>query len=378
MARVWKLYDNPDARKLQRKPVPVMGGVAVYLGIFAGTAILLTISYNKALTLMLVAMTILLVVGVIDDRRNLPAGLRFLMEIGIMAVLTYANGNMIDNLHGLWGVYELPQWLAYTLSIITGVGLINAINLIDGVDGYASGFAVMAFLLFGIIYYMARIPGMAIVCMIVMGSVMPFFLHNVFGKKTKMFIGDGGTLMLGTLITAFVFSILKGDSLCARLETNGFGLIPFCLAVLSVPVFDTLRVMFSRILKGYSPFKPDKNHLHHLFIDLGFSHIGTTTVILLTNLMVVAAQVIAWACGANMEVQLYIVVALGLLITVVFYGFMKVQRKRNTLFFRGMLRLGRRSHIETSGFWTWMRKLVDDELFSEGREEWVEDEEPKP
>lgn len=369
MARVWKVYDNPDARKLQRKPVPVMGGVAVYLGILIGSALLLCISYSKALALMLAAMTILLVVGVIDDRKNLPASLRFVLEIGVVAVLAHGNGNMIDNLHGLWGVYELPTWLAYTLSIITGVGIINAINLIDGVDGYSSGFAVLACLLFGIVYYVARIPGMAIVCLIAMGSVVPFFLHNVFGKKTKMFIGDGGTLMLGTLMTAFVFSILKGDSVCAKLETSGFGLIPFCLAVLTVPVFDTLRVMFWRILKGTSPFKPDKTHLHHLFIDLGFSHIGTTAVILVTNCLVVAAQVIAWALGASMEVQLYIVVALGVLITLGFYGFMSVQKRRGTKFYRGMLRSGRKSHIETSKFWDWMRKLVDDELFIEGREE---------
>lgn len=369
MARVWKMYDNPDARKLQRKPVPVLGGVAVYIGILMGTAILLCIGYNKTLVLMLVAMTILLAVGVIDDRKNLPACLRFVLEIGVVAVIASVNGNIIDNLHGLWGVYELPTWVAYLLSIVAGVGIINAINLIDGVDGYSSGFAMMACLLFGIIYYLARVPGMAIVCLIVMGSVVPFFLHNVFGKKTKMFIGDGGTLMLGTLMTAFVFSILKEDSVCARLETTGFGLIPFCLAVLSVPVFDTLRVMFGRMLRRTSPFKPDKTHLHHLFIDLGFSHIGTTMVILLMDALVVAAQVAAWALGAGMEMQLYVVVALGILVTLGFYVFTNRQMRGGTMIYRAMQRQGRMSHIETTKFWEWMRKLVDDELFIEGRDE---------
>lgn len=369
MARVWKVYDNPDARKLQRKPVPVLGGVAVYIGILMGTAILLCISYNKTLVLMLLAMTMLLAVGVIDDRKNLSAGLRFVLEIGVVAVIVSANGNMIDSLHGLWGINELPKWVAYPLSIVAGVGIINAINLIDGVDGYSSGFAMMACLLFGIIYYLARVPGMAIVCLIVMGSVVPFFLHNVFGKKTKMFIGDGGTLMLGTLMTAFVFSILKEDSVCAKLETTGFGLIPFCLAVLSVPVFDTLRVMFGRMLRRTSPFKPDKTHLHHLFIDLGFSHIGTTTAILLMDALVVAAQVAAWALGAGMEMQLYVVVALGILVTLGFYGFMSGQKRRDSMVYRAMQRQGRISHIETTKFWEWMRKLVDDELFIEGRYE---------
>lgn len=373
MARVWKVYDNPDARKLQRKPVPVLGGVAVYIGILMGTAILLCIGYNKTLVLMLVAMTILLAVGVIDDRKNLPAGLRFVLEIGVVAVIVSANGNMIDSLHGLWGINELPKWVAYPLSIVAGVGIINAINLIDGVDGYSSGFAMMACLLFGTIYYLSRVPGMAIVCLIVTGSVAPFFLHNVFGKKTKMFLGDGGTLMLGTLMTAFVFSILKEDSVCAKLETTGFGLIPFCLAVLSVPVFDTLRVMFGRMLRRTSPFKPDKTHLHHLFIGLGFSHIGTTTVILFMDALVVAAQVTAWALGASMEVQLYVVVALGLLVTLGFYVFTNRQKRRDTTIYRAMRLQGRISHIETTKFWEWMRKLVDDELFIEGRDELLPD-----
>lgn len=373
MARVWKVYDNPDARKLQRKPVPVMGGVAVYIGILIGTALLLCIGYSKSLALMLLAMTVLLVVGVIDDRKNLPASLRFILEIGVVLVMAIVNGSMIDNLHGLWGVYELPKWVACLLSIVAGVGIINAINLIDGVDGYSSGFAVLACLLFGIIFYKAHVPGMAMVCLIAMGSVLPFFLHNVFGKKTKMFIGDGGTLMLGTLMTAFVFSILKGGSACTKLEASGLGLIPFCLAVLSIPVFDTLRVMFSRILKGSSPFKPDKTHLHHLFIDMGFSHIGTTAVILFTDLMVVVALVIACVLGASMEVQLYIVVAFGILVTLGFYAFMQVQKRRNTKFYRRMLRQGRISHIEKSKFWEWMRKFVDDELFIEGKNEMVQD-----
>lgn len=366
MARVWKCYDNPDARKLQRQPVPVLGGVAVYLGILLGISILLTISYDIVVLMMMLAMSVLLVVGVFDDRKNLSPFLRFIIEIGVVTMLVLFNGNMIDSFHGLWGVWTLPAWAAYALSILAGVGLINAINLIDGVDGYSSGFICITCLLFGIVFYAARISCLAIICLIVVGAVIPFFIHNVFGRKTKMFIGDGGTLMLGTLITALVFSILKEDSACRSLEDTGFGLIPFCLAVLSVPVFDTLRVMFWRMLKGISPFKPDKTHLHHLFIDLGFSHIGATIIILLANCLVVVAQLAAWKCGASMEVQLYIVIATGLLVTTVFYIYMRIQMMHNTQLYKTALQLGKMSHIENSKFWNFMKKVADNELFIQG------------
>jgi len=365
ISHVWKCYDNPDARKLQREPVPVLGGAAIYFGVLSGTSILLTIGYSNAVAMMLLAMTILLVVGVWDDRKDISPYLRLIIEIGVVTMLTLFKGNMIDSFHGLWGIENLPTWLAYLLSILTGVGLINAINLIDGVDGYSSLFSAVTCLLFGLLFYEVRIPGMAIICLIVVGAVMPFFFHNVFGRKTKMFIGDGGTLMLGTLITAFVFSILWHGSLCAKMEETGFGLIPFCLAVLSVPVFDTLRVMFWRMLKGISPFKPDKTHLHHLFIDLGFSHIGVTLVILSANCLVVGAQLVAWKCGASMEVQLYIVIAMAILVTTIFYIYMRIHIKRHTQLYYRMLHLGRLTHIEHFKFWEYIRKIVDNELLSD-------------
>lgn len=370
MARVWGFYDNPDARKLQRRPVPVMGGLAVFIGILVPTLILITISFNTTPLIMLLSMAFLFGIGMVDDRIGLSPGFRFLIEIATIFFLIMSNGSRIDSLHGLWTVGGLPVWVSYLLSIVAGVGIINAINMIDGVDGYSSGYIIMACTMFAYIFYAEDVYGMAIICLICAGSTVPFFLHNVFGKKAKMFIGDGGTLMLGTLMAAFVFSILKSSSLCANLETNhNISLIATALAILSVPVFDTLRVMIYRMAKCSSPFKADKTHLHHLFIDLGFSHIGTTACCLFFNILVVASEVIAWKLGAGMETQFYVVVGMSVMVTAVFYGVVRTSMKRNGAVARALTVLGSKSHVENTALWKWLRKMVDDELFEEGRHE---------
>lgn len=369
MARVWKFYDCPDERKLQRRPVPVLGGVAVYFGIAIGFLIICSISFNMKTILALIAMAVLLTVGIIDDKRGLPVSLRFVIEAGVISGMILLNGNMIDHFHGLFGIEEIPPLAAFPLSVLAGVGIINSINLIDGVDGYSSGFMATACILLAVIFYEAMIPGMAIMCLICTGAILPFFIHNVFGRRTKMYIGDGGTLMMGTLMTAFVFSVLRKESMCGSLEEHGIGLVPACIAILAIPMADTIRVMITRMVRGRSPFHPDKTHLHHLFIDFGFSHVGTTAICLLLNLMVVLLQILVWSSGAGIDVQMMTVCCVGLALTFGLYPYLRHHQSRHTPLARFMRRLGDKSHFEHTVFWRWMRKLTDDDLFSEGYDE---------
>jgi UDP-N-acetylmuramyl pentapeptide phosphotransferase/UDP-N-acetylglucosamine-1-phosphate transferase len=133
---------------------------------------------------------------------------------------------------------------------------------------------------------------MVILAAVSVGSLLPFFFHNVFGKTSKMFIGDGGALVMGLIMSIFVINTLSSDISIVDGIYNPSGLIPFTLAAMVIPVADTLRVMSSRIIRGTSPFHPDKTHLHHMFISLGFSHAGTTMMILLLNTIVIAVQLI--------------------------------------------------------------------------------------
>ncbi len=369
MARVWNIYDNPDARKLQRKPVPVLGGPVVYAAIFIACIFLSSITFTIKVVWMLSATGILLVVGVLDDKRKLSVRIRFSIEVLSVGMLILLNHNSLDSLEGIWGIRSLPAYISVPLSLIAGVGIINAINLMDGVDGYSSAYAIMVCICFSVIFYLSYIPYMGILTLICAGALLPFFLHNVFGRTSKMFIGDGGTLMTGTLITVFVFSILNGHSRCydSLHVYDGIGLIPLVLAILSVCIFDTVRVMFTRIISGHSPFHPDKTHLHHLFIDMGFSHIGTTLSLLCLNTFVVAGWFIAWKSGADVTMQLYVVVFLSLLNTFGIYTLLRHQEKSGGGLYSVLCAVGRRTRWEDTRFWQWMRKMVDGELFAEGK-----------
>jgi len=353
------IVDNPDARKLQRVPVPVLGGMVVLFGVLVALCICQLFIDCSSLFTVVLAMSVMLYVGTMDDILNLSAYTRFLLEILMALTIIYTCGYSIDNLHGLWGIYTLPLYLSMPLTVIAVVGIVNAINLIDGVDGYSSGYCIMACMIFGLFFCIIRDMPMVMLAVVCIASLIPFFLHNVFGLSSKMFIGDGGTLLMGCVMSIFVLNVLKSDTLCLEYCEWGMGLVPLTLAILCIPVFDTVRVMTMRILRKTSPFHADKTHLHHLFIEVGFSHIGTTIGILTLNCLVVLGWYISYKCGANIDVQLYVVIGLSLLVTVGLYYGMHYCEKRNWWPYRLMQKIGGMTHVERKGVYLWLRRLMD-------------------
>ena len=200
--------------------------------------------------------------------------------------------------------------------MLTIVGLINAINMIDGVDGLLSGFGILICGFYGLLCFLAHDYSNAALATVTIGALVTFFLHNVFGVKSKMFLGDGGSMLLGILVSWLVISILGGhfhirEYLDGRVD---FNLIAFTLAVVAIPVADTLRVMTVRIFEGSSPFKADNKHLHHHFLRCGFSHLRTTLVMLAMALVIIGAFLLVWALGVSAEWQLYTVIAVTALL----------------------------------------------------------------
>lgn len=353
------VIDCPAKRKLQQQPVPVFGGVTIAVGMIIPFVINIFGLHWNVSWWFFTFVPVMLVMGVADDIRDLSAGVRFLLELVVVGIYVGISRIMIGSFHGLWGVTALPLWVAVPLSIIAGVGIINSINMIDGIDGYSSGFCMVACALFAILFaYIGEyaLCGFMVVCI---GAIIPFFCHNVFGCRTKMYIGDGGTLMLGAVMSCMVFYILQDNSPVDVFQSNGFGAVAFCLAVLCVPVFDTVRVMCSRIARGVSPFTPDKTHLHHLFLELGFSHIGAAMALIGINLLVVLCWWTGYILGASIEWQLYIVLILGTLSTFVLYPVVRRCIDRGNGCYRWLACIGRHSHLENSRTWIAMQRLVD-------------------
>lgn len=358
IAKEKNIVDNPDARKLQRVPIPVMGGVAVVFGLLVGVITFNLFGNFNDMLAVFICMIIIMLIGLVDDITGLSFRIRFVVEILLVVALIFLTGNQINNFHGLWGVDIIPDWLSVLLTVFACVGIINAINLIDGVDGYSSGYCIMACLYFGCVFVKLGNVRMVALAAITIGALLPFFFCNVFGKHSKMFIGDSGTLSMGVLMSTFVANILTATT-DAKIIADNLGLIPLTLSIMSVPIFDTLRVMGSRLMRGTSPFYPDKTHLHHAFIELGFSHIGTTFTILCINTFVVGCWFLAYRLGWPIDVQLYIVVVLSSLSTFGVYGFVKYQIKHRTKLLDLLKKIGHLTHIERKGVWAIIQHWLD-------------------
>ena len=353
------IVDNPDARKLQRVPVPVLGGLNVVFGVLTGVMGFNLFGNFYDLFPVFASIIIILIIGLMDDMISLTPRVRFVVEIILVLFLIFTTGYQINDFSGLWGLQEVPLYLSVPLTVVASVGIINAINLIDGVDGYSSGYSIMACSIFGFFFYLAGDVNMVMLVTVCGGSLLPFFFHNVFGRTSKMFIGDGGTLVIGIVMSIFVLNILKSETYCVYYDSWGLGLVPFTLSVMSIPVFDTIRVMSMRILRGTSPFHPDKTHLHHLFISMGFSHIGTTVSILLLNLLVFFSWYGVYKAGCTINVQFYVCVAMSLLVTFGFYGLMRLCQRRRYALWDIMCNLGKISRVERKGIFLWLQHLMD-------------------
>jgi len=326
-AKKYGVYDNPEARKLQRIPIPVMGGFVVFLGGIVGSLCYWYFRDCTSIIAVQVAMLILLLVGAYDDRNDLSPYQKFAVEIAVIIGLVLVNGYSINNFHGLWGIYELSPWVSWPLTVVACVGIINAINMIDGVDGLSSGICILILTAFSWMFFVAHDFVHSALCLCLVGGLIPFFIMNVFGNRSKMFIGDAGTMMLGVAICDMVLSMLSTDSLCLkRLAGTDYCLPAFVLAVLAVPVFDTLRVMIGRMMRHRSPFRPDRSHLHHAFIAYGFRHLETSLLEISLNGLIILVWFVLAHSFLPKDGQMYGVLLIS--ITSIYGLFWMLGRKR--------------------------------------------------
>ena len=357
IALMKNIVDKPNARKLQRYPVPVLGGVAVFFGIALGACIACSYAGCLSPLSLVAAMVIMLYTGTMDDILDLEPWLRLAIEVGVVLLLIFSSHTTINSLHSLWGVERIASVVAIPLTVVAAVGIINAINLVDGVNGLSSTLVIMASAAFGLLFYRVGDMPMLILATVTIGALLPFLFHNLFGGASKMFIGDGGTMVMGVVMASFVVNTLGYESHIVQGIGPSFGVVAFVLAVVAIPVFDTLRVMAGRLLRGTSPLRADRTHLHHLFLEMGYSHSGTTLAIVALNIVVVAAQWLAWQLGASIEVQLYIVVAMGIVATIG-VSLVAGADEENSIK-RAARAIGRATHFEAKGGFRRLQRLAD-------------------
>ena len=363
-AKLYNIVDHPNARKLQAVPVPVMGGTTVFVGIAITMLVLYFLLGDIRLIKIFGVLSVMYLIGLWDDMHDLPASFKFMMEVAVSWAIIVLLDVEINDFHGLWGLNCLRDVIAVPLSLIAGVGIINAVNMIDGVDGYCSSYGVLASGAFAAIFYYSGDTTMFVLSLVVTGALIPFFFHNVFGNTSKMFLGDSGSLSLGVMLALFTFSTLSSKTACCDVfDNNGLSPVALTLAILAVPIFDTIKVMTLRMVKGVSPFHPDKTHLHHLFVDMCFSHLATTGIIVLCNSLIVALVLVSWLLGASAGTQLLVVLLISLSLTFGFYYYIQWERKQNSgsgsKRFQRWCKRGKQTHLTTSTGWKFVCSIVD-------------------
>ena len=270
------LVDQPNERSSHTKIVPRVGGLAIFLPyLVLGLGFYLTgYDYLQLNSGYWIGLGAIVTLGTLDDRLDLGSALKFFIQFAVAAYYVLSTGNYVDNLYGLFGIGALPSWLGISLSIITVVYLINAVNLIDGVDGLAAGISLLALYLFSTLMG----GGEYLITSIFIGLGLIVFMGFNYSNKRKIFLGDAGSLSLGFIIATFAMEFLhSGNAHHLHLNLNP---VIVAILILGYPVADTIRVFAIRISLGLSPFNADRRHMHHVLLDKGFSHFGTTTFIM--------------------------------------------------------------------------------------------------
>jgi len=375
IAKIKGIVDSPNIRKLQKAPMPVLGGLAVFFGLLMGLLLFCALNEGSfaVSSPFIIGAGVLLFLGAMDDILNLTPKSRLLIEIAVNLGLIFGSGLCIDSLYGLWGVDSFSWWIAVPLTVFAGVGIINAYNMVDGVNGLSSGICITCSFVYSVIFFRRADYTDCALAICFASALLPFFLHNVFGKRSRMYIGDSGTMVMGFIVTWFSIQVLSSGYSDGKLfgydpqSVPSLGAVAMVLSIASVPVFDALRVMIFRIAKGKSPFLGDKTHLHHIFIASGFSHFFTTISEILINATIFVIWLISYKLGLSIDSQLYITILSSLLLVWGTYFFISYHSEKKTHLFEFLSNISTLTHFGHKKWWLRFQRYLDRYAFEDYR-----------
>lgn len=291
VAQVKKLYDIPNARASHTQVTPLLGGIAIFAGLIISTTLFSIMGFGGELKYIIAGLIILFFVGIKDDILNIDPYKKLIAQV-LVALLIAILGNVrITHLHGFLGIEEINYLFSILFTVFFYIVLTNGFNLIDGIDGLASGVGIITSTTFGTWFAITGHLSYAVMSFALVGALIAFFYFNVFNKRYKIFLGDTGSLILGFSIAVFAIRFMEYG-----LKTTGIARIESAHAVafgiLIIPLFDTFRVFMIRILQKKSPFTADKQHIHHRLLDLGFTHLKATLLLIAINLFFIGLSLI--------------------------------------------------------------------------------------
>ena len=287
-----RVLDEGGHRKIHKGFIPSMGGVIIFLAFLLATLLWVPIEVVLHRRFELAALLLVFFAGVRDDIEPLRPMHKLIVQVIAAGMVVIAGDIRVSSLYGLWGVEELPLWLSYAGSIILVIFITNAFNLIDGLDGLAGALAVFSFSFLCCWFYGVgnNSEAMRIACMI--GAVLGFLYYN--WQPASLFMGDTGSLVIGFMLSVSTMSFIQLNGALPDASWYKFpAVLSAGLAVVLLPVFDTVRVFILRLYQRRSPFLPDKQHIHHVVLHLLHTHARTVQAIIGCYLLTAALILLA-------------------------------------------------------------------------------------
>ena len=290
IAELKHLFDDPsEDRKIHTRKVPLMGGMMIFAGTLFSFLLWLPVNEMGVIKYLVPSLLIMFFVGMKDDIIGTAPVKKLAAHIVVAFIMVFMAEVKLTSLHGLFDIREIPEWAGIMLTVFTYIVVINAFNLIDGVDGLAAGVGLIASAVFGFWFYYAGDWIYAVLAFSLAGALLGFLRFNF--NPAKIFMGDSGSLTIGFLIAVMAIELVEYDAQDLPHVISNISKPILAMSILVYPLIDTMRVFTLRAIKGVSPFSADRNHIHHRLIDLGLSHKQTVIIIYLFNLLIIGTSV---------------------------------------------------------------------------------------
>lgn len=315
------LCDEPGERRSHTQATPSLGGIGIFAGMIFSITLWTPFTFFSELQYILCAFIIIFLIGTKDDIEPMTPYKKMLGQLFAAAILVFKANIRITSLFGVFGLYELPDFVAIPLSIFTIIVIINAFNLIDGINGLSGSISILISATLGTWFMLIDRIDLAIVAFSLIGAVVGFLKYNI--TPAKIFMGDTGSLLLGLVCSILTISFIDiNKDLDHAWAINSVPAV--AIGILILPLFDTLRVFTTRVLKGKSPLYPDRTHIHHLLLDKGLSHMQATVLLVVVNVAFIALVLLLQNIGT-----LYLTLLLLFIASVLSGGlYLSVQRSK--------------------------------------------------
>jgi UDP-GlcNAc:undecaprenyl-phosphate/decaprenyl-phosphate GlcNAc-1-phosphate transferase len=314
VAREKKMFDEPDERKVHKTVIPTLGGLGIFAGFILATLLGVPLG-NTELQYFVAAAIVIFFLGIKDDILVLSPAKKFIGQLIAASIVIRFGGIQITNMHGFLGIEEIPQMASVVFTLFTIIVITNSFNLIDGVDGLAGSLGVLTSVVFGLYFLLSNQLMYAVMAFSLTGSLAGFLIYNF--SPAKIFMGDTGSLLIGIFNAVMVIKFIN-------IAGNASSVLPISSApaigfsILLIPLLDTLRVFSMRILNRRSPFSADRNHIHHILLDYGFSHKTITLILVATNIAFIGLTYAIRSLGTTTVISILLLLS-AMLFAVVYF-----------------------------------------------------------